>query len=235
MALQRLETIVSVIRNSSPQLVDLVSDASRFLLAHKPIVESVPLQIYAPALIFSPLRSLVRQTFIHLTSEWFIEIVGIDDDWSSCIQMVGRPSFWEVCEGSVVFAADGKQVATASSFDGLKSWEVATGSRLCTLKHFPGNQRRFAYDYSSVTYSPDGQWVAAKTDGGVIVILDAGTKDLVKVLGTKDDSIDRVKLSALTFLQLVIYSRWFTKMLGYGRHRAGIFCIRLEALKTPVL
>ncbi|KAJ4126959.1 hypothetical protein NW768_008580 [Fusarium equiseti] len=61
-AIRKLESGLS--EKEAPELKDLAEDALRFVLTHRAICDTVPLQLYDSALIFSPEQSQVRQNFI---------------------------------------------------------------------------------------------------------------------------------------------------------------------------
>ncbi|KAF4945073.1 hypothetical protein FGADI_12207 [Fusarium gaditjirri] len=64
-AVRALRKLVSVLpETASKELKDFAQDALRFALSHRVICDTVPLQLYDSALIFSPERSQVRQAFI---------------------------------------------------------------------------------------------------------------------------------------------------------------------------
>ena len=75
---------------------------------------------------------------------------------------------------AVVFAPDGKTVASASSDDLVSFWDVATGQLLKTLEH----------DASviSVAYAPDGKTVASASEDGKIQFWDIASSKRLNII-----------------------------------------------------
>ncbi|BDD55163.1 hypothetical protein MPDQ_005278 [Monascus purpureus] len=129
MAVQKLETIV---RNTkTQQLTGLLQDACRFILSHKQAIEIAPLHVYASALIFSPIQSLVREFFKEEKPDWITLEPSMESDWDACLQTLEGRSFLVT---SVVFSKDGQQLASSSWDKTIKIWDAATGACLQTLK-----------------------------------------------------------------------------------------------------
>jgi WD40 repeat protein len=93
------------------ELTKLVQDASRFVMYHKGVIESYPLQTYASALLFSPTDSVTRRLFQHEEPKGITIKPAIGDSWSACLQTLEGHSS-EVM--SVVFSHDLSKLASAS-------------------------------------------------------------------------------------------------------------------------
>ncbi|KAK4904289.1 hypothetical protein LTR49_026232 [Elasticomyces elasticus] len=104
--------------NHIPQtLTDLVYDARRFLLYHKPVIERFPLQTYVSALLFSPDQSLMRERFAFQEPDNLTVTGAVRNEWSTCQQTLeGHTS----AVNSVAFATDATRLASASDDSTVK-------------------------------------------------------------------------------------------------------------------
>lgn len=73
-------------RGDASALLDLVRDASRFIVYHKQAIQISPLQTYVSALIFSPTNSLIRCHFKKEEPNWITRMPPIEENWSPCSQ-----------------------------------------------------------------------------------------------------------------------------------------------------
>lgn len=110
MGLYSLETtLIKSSSESTIKLKEFVHDAIRVLRQFRTAVEEAPLQAYSSALIFSPEKSTVRQTF---KQEIF---------------------------ASVAFSPDRQQLASSSDDGALRLWDAGTGDCLQTLEGYTEN------------------------------------------------------------------------------------------------
>jgi WD40 repeat protein len=98
---------------------------------HKGAIESYPLQIYISALLFSPTGSLVRQHFQHEEPRGITIRPAMSSGWSACLQTLEGHSN-DV--RSVAFSHDSARLASASSDNTVKIWDVHSGACLQTLE-----------------------------------------------------------------------------------------------------
>ena len=91
---------------------DLVQDACRFMQYYKCAIEKTPLQVYASGLIFSPASSLIRELFKEEEPEWVRTKGTIQDDWTSCLQILKGHNGWVL---SVAILHDDKRLASSSN------------------------------------------------------------------------------------------------------------------------
>lgn len=134
---------------SNKGLTQLIYDARRFILRFRGVIEAAPLQVYASALIFSPVNSLVRELYqaeqdICTIPKDFTEI-----DWDSCLQTLEL----EGHEGLTLatFAPDGR-LASATADGWVQIWDKG----LC-VQDFEAHRSHV----SRVVFSPDGQRLAS--------------------------------------------------------------------------
>jgi WD40 repeat protein len=117
------------------ELAQLVQDAQRFILYHKQVIESYPLQTYASALLFSPTKSLVRQLFQHEEPHGIAIEPPISEGWSACLQTLEGHSHFV---NSVAFSHDSARLASASYDITVKIWDAHSGACLQTLEGYSG-------------------------------------------------------------------------------------------------
>ncbi|KAF2200698.1 NACHT-domain-containing protein, partial [Delitschia confertaspora ATCC 74209] len=113
------------------ELVELVRDAHRFIMAHKWVIENNPLQAYMSALIFSPTQSPIRQIFEKEVPDWIIAKPYTGDKWSACLQTLEGHSS---SVNSVAFSHDSTRLASVSNDRTVKIWDPSSGDCLQTLE-----------------------------------------------------------------------------------------------------
>ncbi|CEF76054.1 hypothetical protein FGSG_10601 [Fusarium graminearum PH-1] len=111
-------------------LYELVEDARRVALFFGNAIEADPLQIYASALLFSPVNSLVRNRFLTKGPSWLTRIPVIEEDWGSCVQVLeGQKS--EIT--ALAFSSDDLFIASGFRDGTIKVWNSTTG--VCLEEH----------------------------------------------------------------------------------------------------
>ncbi|KAK2025787.1 WD40 repeat-like protein [Colletotrichum zoysiae] len=132
-----------------PTVLDLHKlawDGLRVIRTHRTSIANHPLQVYASALIFTPMRSIVRELFRHEEPKWLAVKPDMEDEWNSCLQTL---------EGhvhsvtSVAFSGDGTQLASASWDGTAKVWDLTTGQCLQTLKGHTSTVNSVAFSSNS--------------------------------------------------------------------------------------
>src|SRR5256885_13308348 len=136
------------------------------------MIEDAPLQAYASALVFSPVRSLVRDLFKAEEPNWITTKPAMEADWNTCLQTLEGHS-----DGvnSVAFSADGNHLASGSDDHTVKIWDAATGKCLQTLEGHSGW-------VSSVAFLADGNHLASGSYDHTVKIWDAATGKCLQTL-----------------------------------------------------
>ncbi|UKZ64546.1 uncharacterized protein TrAtP1_005761 [Trichoderma atroviride] len=116
-------------RSIQGKLLTFLQDARRFLLYNRRPIEIAPLQIYSAALLFSPMKSLIREAFQHDIPSWIHSRPINEDQWSPCLQTL------EGQQGSVwsLICLDNNQIASASENGTIQIWDVTTGTCIRTF------------------------------------------------------------------------------------------------------
>ncbi|KAL7800228.1 WD40-repeat-containing domain protein [Trichoderma ceciliae] len=166
------------------QLYNFVQDAHRFVLHNQMTIEIAPLQTYSSALIFSPMRSLIREVFREQVPYWMGDRLIVDDNWGPCLQTLDCHNHYVI---SVDFFADTKQVVLASNDHTVKIWDISTG---IYIQSFKGHSA----EISSVAFSGDGTLASGSHDNTVrIWDIVAGT--LIQTLYGHSEPVNSVAFS----------------------------------------
>ncbi|PVH71957.1 hypothetical protein DL98DRAFT_399416, partial [Cadophora sp. DSE1049] len=155
-AITKLGVLLSGTQSS--QLIAQVYDASRFLLAHRTIIETTPLQIYVSALLFSPTQSIVRTLYGGYIPAWVKQAPAVPKTWSSCLRTLFEGTESIHC---IVFSPDSRQLASSTGYNTVQLWDTETG--IC-LRSFDGHRDRV----DVLSFRPDGrQLVSGSSDGTI--------------------------------------------------------------------
>jgi hypothetical protein len=119
-----------LVQGEMTPFTQLVYDAYRFIMYHKQVIESSPLQAYVSALLFSPKQSVVRKLFQYEEPEGISFTPDIRDNWSACLQTLEGHSGYVY---SVTFSHDSTRLASASWDSTVKVWDASSGACLQTL------------------------------------------------------------------------------------------------------
>ncbi|WYZ36192.1 hypothetical protein EsH8_XI_000075 [Colletotrichum jinshuiense] len=147
------------------KLTKLACDGLRFIRTHRTSIESSPLQTYASALMFSPMRSIIRELFHQQEPSWIVMKPCMEDEWNACLQTFEGHSDWV---SSVAFSGDSMQLASASGDCTVKVWDKATGHCLQTLEGHSA-------EVTSVAFSGDSTQLASASQDRTIKIWDTAT------------------------------------------------------------
>lgn len=152
----------------------MVEDARRFLLSNRWIIDHAPLQTYSSALVFSPMKSIIRGQFQGLMPQWITRTPVIEEHWS--------PELF-VLEGhtnkvlSIAFSPVGNHIASASLDGTTRVWDAVTGAERFKFVETDGTI------CDSVAFSPDGKTVASGLSCGLITLREFATGRTVELNG----------------------------------------------------
>ncbi|PKK52445.1 hypothetical protein CI102_4009 [Trichoderma harzianum] len=158
----------------------LIRDAYRFILAAKQTIESFPLQIHPSALLICPITSQIRQQSLEDPATFFEMKHGMQIGWDSCVQTIDTG----LTPGLLAKSPDGKLLASMS-LSGTTIWDIATGSRLKTLKNPDQELATFYRNDPYLLFSPNGQHLAAVDEkwAGIIIWDIASSEPIQRLQG----------------------------------------------------
>jgi len=163
-------------------LQDLIHDATRFVLAFRPMLEEAPLQVYYAALVFSPNRSIVRQSFLNEAPAWIPVMPRVSEIWSPCLQTLEghTATVW-----AVAFATDGMTLASGSRDRTVKLWDACSGKALRSLDGHTNV-------VTAVAFAPDGTMLASGSWDCMVKLWDAGLGKAWRTLEGHTDGVTAV-------------------------------------------
>lgn len=94
------------------------------MLSNRQIIEEAPLQIYSSALVFSPMKSLVRKYYSGLILKWITRQPVTRDEWTP--ELFALEGHYTAI-GDVVFSSNGAFIASSSSDGTICVWDALTG------------------------------------------------------------------------------------------------------------
>jgi len=117
----------------------------RFALYGRPAIKQAPLQTYCSALIFTPVKSIVRKQFKSRIPRYMQRLPEVQEDWSACLQTLEAHT-GEV--SSVTFSHDLTRLASVSYDNKVRIWDASRGECLRTLEGHTGwaLSVRFSHD-----------------------------------------------------------------------------------------
>src|SRR5436305_1118349 len=136
--------------NGNAELSLFLSDARRFILQNRSIIDYAPRQLYSSAIVFAPKESVIRSTF-EQPIPWISRLPKVPQAWSLELQKLEGHS-GEV--NANAFSNDSKLLASASGDNTVPLWTPATGEQLQQLEGHSGEVR-------AVAFSHDGRLLAS--------------------------------------------------------------------------
>jgi WD40 repeat protein len=143
-------------------LNELVRDACRFVQTFASSIEEHPLLIYLSALPFTPVDTLLFQTFADQSIPCIIG--GYNKIWPPLLHILtGHKDHVH----DLAFSPDGTRIASASFDNTVRVWDVSSGASL--IAPLEGH-REFIF---AVAFSPDGQQIASGSADSTVRIWDS--------------------------------------------------------------
>ncbi|EED12693.1 WD-repeat protein, putative [Talaromyces stipitatus ATCC 10500] len=175
-----------VAKNTNTEISEFLYDARRFILKNMFMTSIAPLQLYHSGLVFSPKQSVVRKMYSDNIPKWICPLPQVEATWSSNLQTLTGHS---ESVNSVAFSSDGLTLASGSSDQTIKLWNVKTGQELQTLTGHSGWVR-------SVAFSSDGSTLASGSYDQTIKLWDVKTGQELQTLTGHSDLINSVAFSS---------------------------------------
>ncbi|KAF2830311.1 hypothetical protein CC86DRAFT_443354 [Ophiobolus disseminans] len=182
-AISSLESIT--LTSDCPVLYAFVHDMKRFALYGRSPIELAPLQVYGSALVFAPLKSLVKRQFAEQLFHWVERLPRVDNDWSACLQTLEGHGDSVM---SVAFSHDSIRLASASYDRTVKIWDANSGACLQTLEGHGDSVR-------SVAFSHDSTRLASASWDRTVKIWDASSGACLQTLEGHGGSVMSVAFS----------------------------------------
>ncbi|KAL7919240.1 quinon protein alcohol dehydrogenase-like superfamily [Trichoderma austrokoningii] len=171
------------------RILELTRDLSRVISQNRVIIDKIPSQIYVFALVFSPMKSILRQMFEMAESpNWMAVKPVMRQDWDPCLQ---------IFEGSRISAdrsrlySPGAKWLASRSCNGIRLWDPITGE--CKRKwRTPSRLTAFAF-------SPDSVWLVTGDDKGAMRFYDVATGICHQTLASADYGDGYIRIDSMAF------------------------------------
>jgi len=160
--------------DANHDLLMFLFDAKRFILNHRSIIESAPLQIYCSALVFSPRTSRIWCQYWDQPPIWIKQMPVVPQDWNPSLQTLEGHS---AVVNAIIFSPDGQLLASASDDRTVRLWDPSTGTPCGTLEGHSDS-------VVAVAFSPDGQLLASALYDKSVRLWDVETKETIQTLPT---------------------------------------------------
>ncbi|OAK94516.1 putative WD-repeat protein [Phaeosphaeriaceae sp. SRC1lsM3a] len=182
-AISSLESIT--LASECPSLNAFAHDMKRFAVYNRSPIELAPLQVYYSAIVFAPMKSILKRQFAEPLPYFIKRLPEVDDNWSTCLQTLEGHSSYVT---SVAFSHDSAQLVSASLDSTVKIWDTVSGACLQTLKDHSGNVH-------SVTFSHDSTQLASASFDRTVKIWDVSSGACLQTLKGHTSEVNSVAFS----------------------------------------
>jgi WD40 repeat protein len=153
-------------------VVEMLSDANRFILAHAEMIAESALHVYYSALPFVPRNTLLYGRYWHEGAHSVTVLQGVEFNWSHYLAILqGHKNVVH----SVGFSPDGLQLASGSWDRTIRLWDVMPGTQTAILE---GHSAEVLF----VAFSPDGLQLASGSCDGTIRLWDVMSRTNTAIL-----------------------------------------------------
>jgi predicted NACHT family NTPase len=157
----------------------------RFTFYGRSAIERAPLQTYCSALIFAPMKSIVRKHFEDRIPRWVQKLPQILEEWSASLQTLEGHTDSVM---SVAFSPDSTQLSSVSRDRTVRLWDAAIGAELKILKGHTAW-------VMSVAFSPDSTQLVSASGDMTIRFWDAAIGVVLRALEGHIGSVNSVAFS----------------------------------------
>ncbi|KAK6343558.1 hypothetical protein TWF730_011148 [Orbilia blumenaviensis] len=142
--LEKIQKLASIpgagLRDQSiSKISDLILDAKRFVRSWSSVIQEAPLQVYASALVFSPMDSKVRKLFLGQEVGWAVGSPTMAASWGAFTHTL-RVHTGVIIKAS--FSNDDARVLSAAKDGSIKIWNAVSGVCEKTLHIDAGSKVR---------------------------------------------------------------------------------------------
>ncbi|KAK5999055.1 Vegetative incompatibility HET-E-1-like protein [Cladobotryum mycophilum] len=172
-AVTGLQNLAKLFRGAErKELYEIVSDAYRFLISHRPKLEQDPLQVYTSALVFSPTGSLTRGQYQQSEPSWLTLKPLTNSGWDSGIVHFANRAR-EI--RTMAFSPDGHRFAAGFDNGTVEVCDGETGVQIHRLKPEGGEPRL-------IVFSSDGGRLATVSGYSLVTVWDAKTGESIRTV-----------------------------------------------------
>ncbi|KAL4911900.1 hypothetical protein BDW62DRAFT_206990 [Aspergillus aurantiobrunneus] len=130
------------------QLSSYIRDMKRFLRFNSSVIEHFPLQLYASAVVFAPVKSRVRNKFRASALQLVKQLPVIEEDWSPLLQTLEGH---KARISAIACSHDGQLLASGSNDSKIQVWDVSNGMLIRTLEKHDHTVYDLAFSYDDKT------------------------------------------------------------------------------------
>ncbi|KAG5819272.1 hypothetical protein H9Q74_009575 [Fusarium xylarioides] len=182
LAIQKLQMILGGKPSQAERLLsEFVHDSNRFLLYHKSVIETHPLQLYTSCLLFSPNQSIIKSQFGSEAPKLITIAPGLDSKWDACLQTLDEHE--DAAVYALAYSPDGQWLVSGSAGGVVKLWHAESGACIHTLgSHGLGYEKdRKELEPAavrSVAFTADGESFVSGAWNGIVKVWDRATGNL---------------------------------------------------------
>ena len=164
----------------------MLNDGGRFVLEYFPILSMSCLQVYSSALLFSPIDTYIRKSYIPQLPQITIQLGGYQRrSWDQELRILHGHSGGVT---SAAFSPNHNVIASGSLDNTIRLWDTVSGAHTKSLEGHSASVQ-------SVVFSPDGTRIASGSWDNNIRLWNTVSGAHLKTLGGHSDIISSVVFS----------------------------------------